>query len=53
MASRGGWTPYDGLEVTGCPQGTILRGEKIMWDGAITGRARGRPIAFAEAIQPQ
>ncbi len=53
IASRCGWTPYDGMDVTGFPQGTILRGDKIMWDGAITGIARGRPIAFAEAIQPQ
>jgi len=53
IASRCGWTPYDGMEVTGFPQGTILRGVKIMWDGAITGPALGRPIAFTEAIQPQ
>lgn len=53
IASRCGWTPYDGMDVTGFPQGTILRGAKVMWDGAITGPARGRPIAFTEAIQPQ
>jgi dihydroorotase len=53
IASRCGWTPYDGMDVTGFPQGTILRGERVMWDGAIAGPARGRPIAFTEPIQPQ
>jgi dihydroorotase len=53
IASRCGWTPYDGMKVMGYPQGTVLRGAKVMWDGEIIGAARGRPIAFAEAIQPQ
>lgn len=53
IASRCGWTPYDGKEVVGFPQGTILRGAKVMWDGAVTGPARGRPIEFSEAIPPQ
>jgi dihydroorotase len=53
IASRCGWTPYDGMSVMGYPQGTVLRGEKVMWDGEIIGAARGRPIAFAEAMQPQ
>ena len=42
-----------GMDVVGFPQGTILRGAKVMWDGAISGPARGRPIEFSEAIPPQ
>jgi dihydroorotase len=53
IASRCGWTPYDGMMVMGYPQGTILRGSKVMWDGEIIGAAQGRPIAFGEAMQPQ
>ena len=43
IASRAGWTPYDGVTVTGWPVGTFVRGRKVMWEGesrcASTGRA--------------
>ena len=52
MESRAGWTPYDGLEVTGWPKGTIIRGRCVMWEGEIFGPARGQPIAFTEALPP-
>ncbi|NRB01389.1 MAG: dihydroorotase, partial [Rhodobacteraceae bacterium] len=32
IASRAGWTPYDGVTVTGWPVGTIVRGQKVMWN---------------------
>jgi dihydroorotase len=50
MESRAGWTPYDGLEVTGWPKGTIVRGRRVMWEGEILGPAHGRPIAFMETL---
>jgi dihydroorotase len=50
MESRAGWTPYDGLEVTGWPKGTIIRGRRVMWEGEVLGPAGGRPIAFMEAF---
>ena len=27
----GGWTPYDGVRVTGWPVGTFVRGRRVMW----------------------
>jgi dihydroorotase len=51
IASRCGWTPFDGVTVTGWPVGTILRGETVMWDGALAGAARGEPLRFLETIQ--
>jgi len=30
VASKAGWTPYDGIEVTGWPIGTIVRGKTVM-----------------------
>ena len=48
IESRCGWTPYDGMEVTGWPVGTIVRGRKVMWDGQILGPANGEPVAFLE-----
>lgn len=50
MESRAGWTPYDGIEVQGWPQGTIIRGRRVMWDGEILGPAQGQPIAFTETL---
>jgi dihydroorotase len=50
MECRAGWTPYDGVEVTGWPRGTIIRGRRVMWEGEILGEAGGRPIAFMEAL---
>ncbi len=46
IASRCGWTPFDGMEVTGWPRGTIIRGRRIMWDDDITGPATGQPLQF-------
>jgi dihydroorotase len=47
IASKCGWTPYDGLEVQGWPVGAILRGNIVMWQGEIIGAALGRPLRFS------
>jgi dihydroorotase len=47
MRSRCGWTPFDGIEVTGWPVATILRGQVVMREGEILGPARGEPLRFA------
>ena len=47
VQSRCGWTPYAGVSVQGWPVGTIVRGRRVMWDGAIAGPAHGRPVRFA------
>jgi dihydroorotase len=47
IASRSGWTPYDGKTVTGWPVGTFVRGRKVMWDGELTTPAIGAPVRFA------
>ena len=49
VASRCGWTPYDGVTVTGFPRGTFVRGRRVMWDGEILGKAVGELVAFVEA----
>lgn len=48
IESRCGWTPYDGVTVTGWPVGTFVRGRKVMWDGEILGPAGGEPVRFFE-----
>jgi dihydroorotase len=46
MASPCGWTPFDGLTVTGRPAATIIRGQIAMRDGALVGLPSGREIGF-------
>jgi dihydroorotase len=50
IASRCGWTPYDGREVTGWPVGTFVRGAKVMWEGELVTPATGAPVRFHAAL---
>ncbi|MCK0198033.1 dihydroorotase [Ancylobacter sp. 6x-1] len=50
IASKPGWTPYDGVEVTGWPVGTFVRGNKVMWEGELTAPSLGAPVRFMEAL---
>ncbi|MCA3563769.1 MAG: dihydroorotase [Methylocystis sp.] len=52
IASRCGWTPYDGVEVTGWPVGTILRGRRVMWEGSLSEPSAGEAVCFEEALSP-
>lgn len=49
--SKAGWTPYDGKQVTGWPVGTIIRGNRVMWDGEITMLSQGQAVAFQETLE--
>jgi dihydroorotase len=50
IASRCGWTPYDGMSVTGWPAMTIIRGRPVMRDDELIGTAAGTPVRFAECL---
>jgi dihydroorotase len=50
VASRAGWTPYDGVSVTGWPVGTVIRGHKVMWQGSLTAPAQGERVRFVETL---
>jgi len=50
QASKAGWTPYDGLKVTGWPVMTIIRGHTVMRDDALVGGAVGSPVRFREVL---
>jgi dihydroorotase len=50
IASRCGWTPYDGKQVTGWPIGTIVRGTRVMWDGDLVTPSRGEAVRFLQAL---
>jgi dihydroorotase len=50
IASRAGWTPYDGIKVTGWPVGTFVRGRRVMWQGELLTPATGEPVRFLETL---
>jgi len=50
VASKAGWTPYDGMQVTGWPVGTIVRGTIVMRDNQLLAKGRGQPVRFLEAL---
>jgi len=51
MASRAGWTPYDGVKVKGWPVGTFVRGKRVMWQGELLTPSCGEPIRFMETLK--
>jgi dihydroorotase len=52
IASHCGWTPFDGMETTGWPIATIIRGKTIMRDHVLTASGQGAPIRFTDTLQP-
>ncbi len=46
IASPCGWTPFDGMAVTGWPVATIVRGAAVMRDDEVLGQPRGRLVRF-------
>jgi dihydroorotase len=50
LASRCGWSPFTGMALTGKPLGTIVRGNRVMWEGQLANAAIGAPVRF-EAVE--
>jgi dihydroorotase len=50
IKSRAGWTPYDGVAVTGWPVGTFVRGARVMWQGELATPGRGEAVRFLETL---
>jgi dihydroorotase len=50
IASRCGWTAYDGMNVTGWPKATIVRGQVVMRDDQLIGNPIGAPVRFQETL---
>jgi dihydroorotase len=46
LASRCGWSPFTDMTLTGKPIGTIVRGNRVMWDGTLANTAVGQPVRF-------
>lgn len=50
IASRCGWTPFDGMDVTGWPVATIIRGHVVMRDDQLVGTPIGDMVRFVETL---
>jgi len=50
IASKCGWTPFDGMETTGWALATIIRGRTVMRERALVAEGLGAPIRFGETL---
>ena len=50
MATRAGWTPFDGFEAQGWPIATVVRGRIVMRDGEVPAPHLGEPVRFVETL---
>lgn len=51
IASRCGWTPFDGMKTKGWAVAAILRGAFVMRDFVPVGQAGGVPVRFVETLE--
>lgn len=53
LASRCGWSPFEGDTLTGKAVGTVVRGRTVMWEDTLAPQAHGRPVRFQETYRPE
>ena len=46
IASKSGWTPYNGLKIRGLPVFTVVNGKIVMQDSEIISPPIGEPVLF-------
>jgi dihydroorotase len=52
IASRAGWTPFDGMKTKGWAVAAVLRGQIVMRDFALVKPGSGKPLRFVETLEP-
>ncbi|MEJ1995002.1 MAG: dihydroorotase [Limibacillus sp.] len=50
LASKCGWSPFEGKAIKGWPVGTIIRGRCVMRDGQLLDSPIGEPVRFLETL---
>jgi dihydroorotase len=50
MATKCGWTPFEGREAAGWPKATIVRGRVVMREDELIGAPAGEPVRFGETL---
>ena len=51
LASRCGWSPFTGMDLAGRVVGTIVRGNRVMWEGSLANAAVGEPVRFVPTLR--
>lgn len=52
LAYKCGWSPFEGMTVTGWPMATVIRGSTVMRDGELIGDPLGRRVRFQDTLPP-
>jgi dihydroorotase len=50
LASKSGWSPFEGMTIKGWPVMTIVRGALVMREDELQGQAQGAPVRFTETL---
>ncbi len=50
LASKCGWSPFEGMSVTGWPKATIIRGRVVMREDELAGPPAGETVRFLETL---
>lgn len=51
LAAKCGWSPFEGLRISGWPMATVIRGQIVMKEGELRGEPSGRPLRFLETLE--
>ncbi|APG63391.1 dihydroorotase [Sphingorhabdus lutea] len=51
LQSKCGWSPFEGMEITGKPVGTFIRGHQVMWNDVLADKVIGEPVRFQETYK--
>ena len=52
LAAKCGWSPFEGMTVTGWPMATLVRGRAVMREGELQGGPAGQVVRFQETLTP-
>ena len=50
LASKCGWSPFEGREVLGWPKMTLVRGHLVMREDVLLGAPLGQPLRYSETL---
>ncbi len=53
LAAKCGWSPFEGMRVTGWPMATVVRGRVVMREAELQGDPAGAPVRFWETLQAE
>jgi dihydroorotase len=51
IVSPCGWTPFDGMRITGWPMATIVRGHVVMREDTLLGQPVGTTVRFGDTLR--